>query len=172
MDILEDREGWRSRYLAWLEGCRQTGVVDWRHYPIPKNTVGPSGKGIDLSQSRLMLISSAGAYLRDGQVAFDADDPLGDYGHRLISSSVPLGALGFAHGHYDHAAVDQDPQVLVPLRHLETMVTDRQIGELTASMVSFMGYLPDVTRLIDESFPFILEAARAEKADGVLLVPA
>ena len=119
-----------------------------------------------------MLVSSAGAYLRDSQAAFDADDPLGDYGQRLISASVPLEALAFAHGHYDHMAVDQDPQVLVPLRHLETMVKEGQIGELTPSMVSFMGYLPDVTRLIDETFPFILQAARAEKADGVLLVPA
>lgn len=172
MDVLEDRTGWHARFLQWVEVYQQTGDLDWRSYPIPRNSSSPAGRGIDLRRSRLMLISSAGAYVRGCQAAFDADDPMGDYGHRIVPSTVPLEDLGFAHGHYDHTAVDQDPQVLVPLRHLEDMVAEWRIGELTPSMVSLMGYLPDVTRLIDETLPAILEAVRLERAEGVLLVPA
>ena len=47
-----------------------------------------------------------------------------------------------------------------------------RIGELAPSIVSFMGYQPDVTRVVDETMPAVVEAARAAEADAVLLVPA
>ena len=52
------------------------------------------------------------------------------------------------------------------------MVTEGAIGELAPSMVSFMGYQPDVSRVVDEMIPAILEVARAEGAQAALLVPA
>jgi hypothetical protein len=82
-----------------------------------------------------MLISSAGGYLRDQQQPFDAAHPLGDYGIRVFPSRTPLEALAFAHEHYDQAAVNQDRQVLVPLRHLEALVNEGVIGQLAPSMI-------------------------------------
>jgi hypothetical protein len=46
------------------------------------------------------------------------------------------------------------------------------IGELTPSMVHFMGYQPDVTRVVDETAPEILEALHEERANAALLIPA
>ena len=173
MEVLENREQWIASFRdGWLAHYRQTGEVDWERYPRLKNSVAPAGPGIDLGASRLMLISSAGGYLPEEQQPFDAAHPLGDYTIRLFQTSTPLDQLAFAHDHYDHAAVNQDQQVLVPLRHLEDMVAERVIGELASSMVSFMGYQPDVGRVIEETIPAVVEFAQAEQVHAALLVPA
>ena len=97
---------------------------------------------------------------------------MGDYTIRRIPAATPLSDIAYAHTHYDHAAVDADPQVLVPLRHLDKMVENGTIGQLTGNFVSFMGYQPDVTRVLDETIPAIIEAASQERATAALLVPA
>lgn len=172
MEILENREAWLTSFReGWLAKYRQTGETDWKIYVRPKNSVAPSGPGVNLSQSRLVLISSAGGYLRDSQEAFDAPNLLGDYTIRLFPSSTPLAALAFAHDHYDHTAVNQDPQVLVPLRHLEALTAEGKIRSLAENVISFSGYHPESTCTIDETIPAILQAAQAERAQAALLVP-
>lgn len=96
----------------------------------------------------------------------------GDYSIRLVPSSTQWDAVAIAHEHYDHAAVEEDPQVLLPLRHLQDMVAGGRIGELAPSIVSFVGYQPDVTRVVDETVPAVVETARAEEVDAVRLIPA
>ena len=172
MEILEDRAAWEAAYRAgWLAHFERTGETDFRQYVRPKNSVAPSGPGVALSRSHLLLISSAGGYLPGQQDSFDAPNPLGDYSIRLIPSDTPLAALAFAHDHYDHAAVDADPQALVPLGHLAELVAAARIGALTSHMISFMGYQPDVGRVLDELIPAIVAAARAEDVQAALLVP-
>lgn len=173
MEILENRERWLKEFReGWLAHYQQTGEFDWKRYNRPTNHQIPGGPGIALDQSRLILITSAGSYLKDEQEPFEAEDPLGDYSLRLYSSSIDLDELAFSHTHYEHSAVEQDPQVLVPLRHLNQMVNNGLIGELAPTVISFMGYLPLATRLVDETIPAILEVARQERADAALLVPA
>jgi hypothetical protein len=173
MDILENRDQWQSAFRdGWLAHYQQTGEVDWGRYVRADNQEAVVGAGVELAKSRLLLISSSGAYLREAQPPFDAGNALGDYTIRVFPSSMPLDALAYAHEHYDHAAVDLDPQVLVPLRHLEALVGEGAIGELCPSAVSFMGYQPDLGRVVDDMIPAILEVACAEEARAALLVPA
>ena len=173
MDIIENLAHWSSTFQnGWLAHYQQTGKIDWKLYVRPKNKSAPAGPGLDLSKSRLMLISTAGGYLAGSQAPFDAANDLGDYSIRLFPSSTPFEALAYAHTHYDHQAVETDPQVLLPLRHLEDLVSEGLIGQLAPSVVSFNGYQPDVARVLDEIIPPILEVAQAEKVDAVLLVPA
>ena len=172
MEIIENREEWLTTYHeGWLAHYQQTGNVDWSKYKQVRNKVAPSGTAVQLSQSRLVLITSAGGYLRDEQEPFDADNDLGDYTIRLFPVSTPLNTLAFAHNHYDHTAVDNDAQVLVPLRHLEDLVTEGKIGELAPTVISFMGYQPDVTRVADELIPAVLQAVQAQQPQAALLVP-
>jgi D-proline reductase (dithiol) PrdB len=119
-----------------------------------------------------MLVSTAGAYLPGEQEPFDAKDELGDYSIRLLPASTPLERIAYAHDHYDHAAVNADPQVLLPLRHLEQRVEDGRLGAITPSFISFMGYQPDLERVLDEMLPRIRQAVHDEAADALLLVPA
>ena len=80
--------------------------------------------------------------------------------------------LGFSHTHYNHAAIQQDPQVLIPLEHLREMVLAGKIGGLAPSVVSYMGYQPDAARVALETAPAIVRIAQREQVDAALLVPA
>lgn len=172
MEIVENRDQWQAEFEAgWLKHLNETGEKNWRIYNIPRNSTAPSGLGITLSQSRLKLISSAGGYLKGKQEPFDDANPLGDYSIRVFPINTPPERIDFAHPSYDHSAVDIDQQVLLPLAHLRDLAVEGVIGELAPSVVSFMGYQPVVTSLIDEAVPAILEAVQAERPDAVLLVP-
>lgn len=171
MSILDDDYAWSATFQSgWLARFQQTGKLYWDAYVRPRNQTAIAGPGVDLKSSRLMVVSSAGGYLPDSQQPFDAGNPLGDYTVRVFAPDTPFEKLAYAHEHYDHTAVNADPQVLLPLGHLQAMVTQGEIGALT-SVVSFMGYQPDVARLLEETIPAILKIAREEAADAALLVP-
>ena len=172
MEILENRNQWQADFEAgWLMHYQETGEFNWLLYNLPRNKTAPTGPGINLAQSRIMLISSAGGYLKEEQAPFDAADALGDYTVRVFPTNTPPEQIGFAHEHYDHTAVDSDQQVLLPLGHLQDLVNEGIIGELAPSVVNFMGYQPVAARVIDETFPAILERAKAEQIDAAFLVP-
>jgi hypothetical protein len=173
MDIVENLNQWQAEYFEkWLPHYEKTGELVWLNYPRAHNRTAPAGPSIDLTQSRLLLISSAGGYLRDEQEPFDAANDLGDYSIRTFPVDTPLEQIAFAHEHYDHTAVNTDPQVLLPLQHLQDMVAAGKIGSLAHSVVSFSGYQPDVSRILSQTIPAILQAAQDQRADGALLVPA
>ena len=179
LPVVEDMEGWAERFEGrWLDHVRRSvlGVPgaepDWSLYEGPRNRTAPAGRAVRLSGSRLVLISSAGASLRSRGEPFDAENVLGDPTLRLIPTGAPLSEVRFDHTHYDHGAVGHDPQAQLPLRHLEGMVADGRIGGLAENVISFSGYQPDVRAVADLIAPGVLAAARDEKADAALLVPA
>lgn len=171
MEILENHQAWQQTFTeGWLRHYQTTGEIKWDLYQLPNNQQIPTGKGIDLSQSRLALISSAGGYIPATDKPFDAEDDLGDYTIRTFPVTTPPANIAFAHTHYDHTAVNADQQVLLPLTHLQTMVDEGKIGGLT-DVISFMGYQPDATRVVDETAPAIVAAAQSMHAEAALLVP-
>jgi D-proline reductase (dithiol) PrdB len=173
MEILEKREEWLAEFeVGWLAHYNETGETDWKLYPRPNNQSAPGTAGIDLSASRLMLISTAGAYLPDSQAPFEEPDRLGNYSIRTFPAAIPLETLAYSHTHYDHAAVEADQQVLLPLRHLDDMVAEGVIGDIAPSVISVMGYMPVLPRLIDETIPEIVDIAKEEDVRAALLVPA
>lgn len=172
MEILENKTQWSADFRnGWLKEVRQNGEVNWRIYQHPRNVETPGVPGIRLSHSRLMLISSAGGYLRGRQEPFDAANILGDYTVRTFPSSTGFEALAYAHDHYDHQMIEQDAQVALPLRYLEEMVAAGKVGELAPSVVSFMGYQVDSARVVDELVPEVLAIARSERVEAALLAP-
>ncbi len=173
MEIVENLDQWEAEFEAnWLKHYRETGETLWKVYKRPKNESAPGGPGIDVRQSRLLFISSAGGYLQGEQEPFDAAADLGDYSIRTFAVDAPFTKLAFAHDHYDHTAVEADPQVLLPLTHLQEMAAEGQIGELFPDVISFHGYQPDVRRIVNELIPAVLQLVEKEKIDGALLVPA
>lgn len=173
MEILEKPMEWLKEFQdGWLAHYEKTGETDWSKYARPRNLLAPSGPGIDLSQSRLMLISSAGGHLKDTQDRFDENNKLGDYSLRAFPSDTEFTELDFAHTHYKHDYVKQDPQVLLPLRHLEDMQAEGLIGELAPDVLSFSGYQPNVIRIVKELMPKIVKAAKEMQVQAALLVPA
>jgi D-proline reductase (dithiol) PrdB len=172
LDIIENKTEWIENFRkGWLAHHVQTGEQNWKIYNQVINKQTPAGRGVDVSRSRLMLISTSGAYLKDTQPAFDAPNPLGDYSLRTFPVSTAFDALDYAHDHYDHQYVHNDPQVLLPLRYLEEMVAQGRIGDLAPRVVSFSGYQPDAARVEDELIPEVLRIAQEQRADAALIVP-
>lgn len=170
--VLEQVEAWGEAFESgWRAHLDATGRFDWSQYPRPRNTELPPSPGVDLARSRLLILSSAGAYDPSTQEAFLGDHPMGDYGIRELPTDVDLADLAYAHGHYDHTARRADPGVLLPHALLQERVQDGRIGALTPSWISFMGYMPDLRRLLDETVPRVIEVALREHADCALLVP-
>ncbi len=172
MDIIENHDAWVETYTQnWLAHYNETGETKWDLYNRPNNKTAPSGKAIDLKQAKLVMISSAGAYLPDSQEAYDAENDLGDYTIRLIPNGTAYDKIAYAHTHYDHTAVNMDTQVLIPTGHLRDLVEAGEIGSLTDDFISFMGYQPNAAQVAEETVPAIIEASKAQGATGALLVP-
>ncbi|MEZ4863283.1 MAG: glycine/sarcosine/betaine reductase selenoprotein B family protein [Caldilineaceae bacterium] len=172
MEVIENRAEWQRRFVeGWLHHYQTTGEIKWDLYNRPDNKTAPAGKGVVLHQSRLVLISSAGGYWAPQQAAFDAENDLGDYTIRTFPVSTPPEQIAFAHTHYDHTAVNDDQQVLLPLGHLQDLVSEGAIGELAPQVISFMGYQPDAGQVVDTTIPAILTATKEMNATAALLVP-
>lgn len=175
MEIIENRDDWLEAFnTGWVAHLAQHGEFDWSLYNRPKNTISVSGKAIDLSQSKLLFISTGGSYVADEQKPFfDSDDthPHGDYSIRTYPITIPFEKLSIAHSHYDHTAVNADRQVLLPFQHLADMVEEGIIGSLCDTVVSYAGYQPDATRVVDELLPAIQEVVAVEQPDAAFLVP-
>lgn len=172
MNVLDDIPGWTAEFESgWMTDYRSTGKPNWSLYKAPRNQSLISSPGIDLKKSNLLFISSAGGFDASTQSRFDAENNLGDYTIREIAVTTPLRSISFAHTHYDHAAVNQDPQVLVPLNHLDTLIAGGMIGGLADNFISFMGFQPDVGRCLAETIPAIISSAKRLHAECAFLVP-
>jgi hypothetical protein len=172
MEILEDKERWSKEFRdGWLKLQQETGEINWNIYRNPRNSQTPAASGVELAESRLLFITSSGAYLRGKQQPFDAPNPLGDYTLRTFAASTSFSDLAYAHDHYDHAMIDADPQVAIPLEHLKSLVEAGKLGEISPTIVSFMGYQPDSARVVDEMIPSLMKLAEQEEPDAALLAP-
>jgi len=171
MNIIDDLHNWSANFQnGWLNDYLQNGSINWKLYSYVKNKHSPSSTGINVANCKLLLISSAGGYLSDG-TSFDAENPLGDYSIRTFPLRTEFNELGFSHEHYDRTAVIQDGQVLLPLKHLQYLAEHKTIGEVSETVISFMGYQPDVRKVITLTIPAILDIVNTEKIDAALLVP-
>ena len=172
MKITERLDTWTNDFQnGWLKEFKQHNHIDWDLYSYIKNLESPQNTGINLSRSKLLLISSAGGYAYANDIPFDAGNLLGDYSIRTFPISINFNDIRYSHDHYDTTAVTEDAQVLLPLDQLKAMVEEKIIGEMCETVISFMGYQPDVNKVITEMIPSILGIVEKEKVDAVLLVP-
>jgi D-proline reductase (dithiol) PrdB len=120
-----------------------------------------------LSQSRLGLLSTSGAYAL-GQVAYHYKD---DTSIRALPATLAEQDVRFSHI-TENYLVDpkQDPSCILPLRQLRTLRDEGVIGELAGQVFSCMGGVYSQRRIREETAPALLEAFRAEAVDCALLV--
>ena len=70
-----------------------------------------------LTAARIALVTTGGAYLRDGHEPFVDDDP----SFRVIPSSTPPADLAIFHEHYDTSNAQRDINVIFPIDRLRDM---------------------------------------------------
>jgi hypothetical protein len=172
MEILERPLEWlRAFQDGWLTNLEQTGEVNWELYTHPHNHLVPNSRGIQLKQSRILLISTAGVYYSGKQKPFKSHLPLGDYSIRTIPLSANPDNFIFGHSLFNARHSREDHQVLVPLQHLCDLVNEGFIGSLVPVFVSFCGYQPHAIRVVKELVPAVLRVAKEYDAHGALIVP-
>lgn len=121
-----------------------------------------------LKDSRLGVISSAGAYVA-GQKAYHYKD---DTSIRAIPSNAPLGQIRFSHVTENYLTeARQDPQCVLPLRILEQLQEEGLIGSLAANYYSCMGGIYSQRRVREELIPSLDKAIASEEIDLLLLIP-
>ncbi len=124
-----------------------------------------------LAQTALALVSTCGAYRPDGDCPFDAANYYGDPSFKEIPIETPVRTLDFAHTHYNHEHVSQDPNVAFPLDHLRALQAEGVIGLFVNPAISFSGFLPEPRQLIIETAPAAAQRLLAAGAQAALLVP-
>ena len=121
-----------------------------------------------LAESRLGLLSTSGAYAL-GQVAYHYKD---DTSLRAIPQEIADEDLRFAHITENYLVdAKRDPQCILPLRALHTLVDAGVVGQLADQVFSCMGGIYSQRRVRDELAPAVLDAMRSQQVDAVLLVP-
>lgn len=126
-----------------------------------------------LPHARIGLVVNACMTMPD-QPPFDAEQPDNDPSIRIIPSNAdPHDLVNTYPGQsFDHAGLEADPNLLVPLQRLHQMHVNAEIGDLTPRTVSLCGHLPKPKVLMEETAPEIARMFIEDEADAVMLVPA
>lgn len=141
---------------------------DWVHYSAPSRINPLSGP---LAQARIAMVSTAGVHARTDP-PFDLKSKTGDPSYREISSSSALGQLALSHVGYNTRKVSRDINCVFPLERLRELAEEGLAGSLNHRHFSFMGYIPIVEKLLEETGPAVAQKLRGDGVDLVLLAPA
>lgn len=124
-----------------------------------------------ISECKVALVVTAGAYLHQSQERFDVKNPLGDDSFRVIPSDTPPEAIALAHPGYDNRRAMQDLDTVFPYQLLNELVSRGVVGEASLRHYSFMGYVPRPELLTWKSAPQVGRLLREDAADLAILVP-
>lgn len=173
MELIEDIDGWRRRFIDWQHNAGARSVNDvGTDYPWVRNQRAPfTPARRALPMLNLALISTAGAYI-DGTEAFDIDTTNGDLSFREIPIEVEPGDFQFSARGYDLTAVKEDINAQVPVDRLLEFERNGIIGQLNPVFWSFCGFIPDATQIVDELAPKLLPRIQRYEVQAVLLIPA
>lgn len=129
-----------------------------------------------LSACRIALISSGGVALKTDK-PFDQEGERrnpwwGDPSHRILPRQTKSEDIKIYHLHVDPYYGEQDLNCLLPLERLLDLEASGEIGDSAPSHYSFMGYILQPDKLLEETTPMMIRQLQAEEVDVVLLVPA
>lgn len=144
-------------------------VYQWHRIdPVPWAEMRTS-----LDTARVGLVVTACMTDR-GDPPFEAEQPDNDPSIRIVRSESDPALLvnTFPGQAFDHAGLEADANLLVPLDRLREMVAAGEIGAITPRTVSICGHLPKPRRLIESTAPEIARMFVEDGADVVVLVPA
>jgi D-proline reductase (dithiol) PrdB len=160
-DRLQNRlKGWMESFPKWHDH------FVWMPNEKPAWTVPQK----PLSQSRVSLVTSTGVHLRS-QDPFDVKSDYGDWSFRVIPSDADTNDFLISDAHYDHSEADQDINCVFPITHLWSLKSEGVIGDISKSFYSFMGFIPDPTRLKNETAPQVARLLKKEGVDVLFLTP-
>lgn len=131
-----------------------------------------------LAAARIALLTSAGLYVRSTQRSFDLEreqnhPEWGDPSWRSIPWNADAADIGVAHLHINDDDIRADPEIALPARLLDQLVTEGVVGSATAEHLSVMGYQErSLEGWRDQTLPELVAKLRHQQADGLILAPA
>lgn len=125
-----------------------------------------------LSESRIAVVTSAAFYGAEHE-PFDPTLRGGDCSYREIREDFPLETLRIGHKSdaFDHAGIEKDKNLALPLDRLRELKQDGSIGEVAARHYSLMGSITAPARLVNIAAPEITRKLTKDGVDAVLLTP-
>jgi D-proline reductase (dithiol) PrdB len=138
-------------------------LVPWTPLPQP------------LSEARIALVSTAALSMRIDR-PFDTEGERanpwwGDPSYRVIPRTATERDVVASHLHIDTAYLEQDLDVVLPLRRLGELEGEGIIGSAAPSHYSVQGYLLDPTEFLATSVPAIAELMKRDAVDAAVFLP-
>ena len=138
-----------------------------------------------LGQMKLGLLTSSGHFVagddprpfgKENMTQFEAMVRIQEFLREAPTlSTIPMGTppenLRVRHGGYDVNGAAADPNVVLPLAHLQAVAAEGVIGELAENAYSFVGASAQ-TPLLKRNAPQWAEMLKQQGIEGMLLVPA
>jgi len=140
----------------------------WRRIdPVP---CAPLSKPV--SACRVALVSSAGLVV-PGEEPFDDGVRGGDFSFRVVPADTPVAALEEHHrsDSFDHAGIDADRNMGLPLDRLHELAAHNDIGSVAPRHISLMGSITAPGRLVKRTLPEVAEMLAADEVDVALMIP-
>lgn len=125
-----------------------------------------------LSEARVALVTTAGFFC-PGQKGFDPGVRGGDVSYRAIDAGTAVDSLliGQKSDAFDHAGIESDRNLALPLDRLRELAAEGRIGDVAPRHFSFMGSISAPGRLIAHTAPEAAGLLRADGVDAVFLTP-
>jgi D-proline reductase (dithiol) PrdB len=167
----------RSRYAAWWPGAaplieEHDYASAFKSYPWPAFTETPwTPLTKPLAASRIGVVTTGGLYRAGHDLPFDGKAPDGDWSFRGLPAAVPIQTLAISHEHFPHETARADMNTIFPLDRLRELEALGEIGGLTPTHYSLMGYCTQAADIALTMSPEIASRLKAEGADAVLLIP-
>ena len=162
-----DTDGLQQKFDEWIE------FIERAHHgahPRINETRSFTPLVKPLAESRLALLTTAGAHL-DDQEPFHVETVAGDSSHRILPDDLDPSRLRFTHTHYDTSSAEQDPNCVFPIDRLHELVEGGRVGEASPVHIGMMGFNPDPTPIKDELAPRVAEVLHDAEVDVAVMVP-
>jgi D-proline reductase (dithiol) PrdA len=171
VDILPAPAAWDAGVIDanqdLVRAAGQAGVCDGLRSEIPVAALTApllTPLRVPVRAARIALVSAAGPHVR-GDAAFAG---AGDATFRVIPAGTAAGEVTFGVGSYDHADVNADANVMLPLDRLDELVAAGAAGAAAGEHYGFNGGGGDLDRLRAELAPQLHDRLRAMHADAVI----
>lgn len=125
-----------------------------------------------LRQATVAVVTTAGLTL-PAQERFDDTARGGDWSWREIPADADVRTLVESHRSetFDHAGIQADPNLGLPLDRMHELVDEGDVGALHHRHFSFMGSITAPGRLVKRSAPEVATLLAEDGVDAVLLIP-
>lgn len=143
------------------------GIAPGLRSEVPVDALAPPPLArlrVPLREARVAVLTGAGALLA-GDAPFRA---AGDATLRELPADVALADVTFGVSTYDHADVQRDPDVMLPVATLRALADAGEIGAL-AGAFGIHGGGADIQELKERAAPLLLDRLRAMHADALLM---